>query len=41
MGLHISRIEIRNFRNFRHLVIDDFPAHGRFPVIVDTLIIGS
>ncbi|MEU8892910.1 AAA family ATPase [Streptomyces sp. NPDC048442] len=28
MGLHISRIEIRNFRNFRHLVIDDFPAHA-------------
>ncbi|MFJ5851277.1 ATP-dependent nuclease [Streptomyces sp. NPDC092903] len=28
MGLHISRIEIRNFRNFRHLVIDNFPAHA-------------
>lgn len=28
MGLHISRIEIRNFRNFQHLVIDDFPAHA-------------
>lgn len=28
MGLHISRIEVRNFRNFRHLVIDDFPAHA-------------
>lgn len=28
MGLHISRIEILNFRNFRHLVIDDFPAHA-------------
>lgn len=28
MGLHISRIEIRNFRNFGHLVIDDFPAHA-------------
>ncbi|WAU78305.1 AAA family ATPase (plasmid) [Streptomyces sp. Qhu-G9] len=28
MGLHISRIEIRNFRNFRHLVIDGFPAHA-------------
>ncbi|MFF2041789.1 ATP-dependent endonuclease [Kitasatospora sp. NPDC058170] len=28
MGLHISRIEIQNFRNFRHLVIDDFPAHA-------------
>ncbi|MFB6931396.1 ATP-dependent nuclease [Streptomyces chartreusis] len=28
MGLHISRIEIQNFRNFQHLVIDDFPAHA-------------
>ncbi|MFF4590448.1 ATP-dependent endonuclease [Streptomyces sp. NPDC001388] len=28
MGLHISRIEIRNFRNFQHLVIDNFPAHA-------------
>ncbi|MFG1824251.1 ATP-dependent endonuclease [Microbispora bryophytorum] len=28
MGLYISRIEVRNFRNFRHLVIDDFPAHA-------------
>lgn len=28
MGLHISRIEIHNFRNFRHLVIEDFPAHA-------------
>ena len=28
MGLHISRIEVRNFRNFRHLIIDDFPAHA-------------
>ncbi|MGA5444302.1 ATP-dependent nuclease [Streptomyces griseoincarnatus] len=28
MGLHISRIEIKNFRNFRHLVIDNFPAHA-------------
>ncbi len=28
MGLHISRIEIRNFRNLRHLVIEDFPAHA-------------
>ncbi|MER8236145.1 AAA family ATPase [Streptomyces sp. NPDC094049] len=28
MGLHISRIEIRNFRNFRHLVLDGFPAHA-------------
>ncbi|MCZ4122681.1 ATP-dependent nuclease [Streptomyces sp. H39-S7] len=28
MGLHISRIEIQNFRNFRHLVIDNFPAHA-------------
>lgn len=28
MGLHISRVEVRNFRNFRHLVIDDFPSHA-------------
>nr|WP_158715811.1 AAA family ATPase [Streptomyces sp. NRRL B-1381] len=28
MGLHISRIEINNFRNFQHLVIDHFPAHA-------------
>ncbi|MGW9028254.1 ATP-dependent nuclease [Streptomyces sp. NPDC055722] len=28
MGLHISRIEIKNFRNFQHLVIDNFPAHA-------------
>ncbi|MFF7647113.1 AAA family ATPase [Streptomyces canus] len=28
MGLHISRIEIQNFRNFQHLVVDDFPAHA-------------
>ncbi|MFF4990243.1 AAA family ATPase [Streptosporangium saharense] len=28
MGLHISRIEIHNFRNFRHLVIENFPAHA-------------
>lgn len=28
MGLHISRIEIRNFRNFRHLIIADFPSHA-------------
>ncbi|WP_432854875.1 AAA family ATPase [Amycolatopsis sp. CA-161197] len=28
MGLHISRIEIRNFRNFRHLVLADFPSHA-------------
>ncbi|MER7179121.1 AAA family ATPase [Streptomyces hyaluromycini] len=28
MSLHISRIEIQNFRNFRHLVIDNFPAHA-------------
>lgn len=28
MCLHISRIEVRNFRNFKHLVIDDFPAHA-------------
>ncbi|WP_282704024.1 AAA family ATPase [Streptomyces sp. CC219B] len=28
MGLHISRIEIRNVRNFEHLVIDNFPAHA-------------
>ncbi|WP_443057745.1 AAA family ATPase, partial [Streptomyces sp. IBSBF 2806] len=26
--MHISRIEIRNFHNFRHLVIGDFPAHA-------------
>lgn len=28
MGLHISRIEVRNFRNFRHLVIGRFPARA-------------
>ena len=28
MGLHISRVEIQNFRNFRHLVIENFPAHA-------------
>ncbi|GAA2381237.1 ATP-dependent nuclease [Streptomyces carpaticus] len=28
MGLHISRIEVRNFRNFQRLVIEDFPAHA-------------
>ncbi|MFD9196404.1 ATP-dependent endonuclease [Streptomyces phaeochromogenes] len=28
MGLHISRIELQNFRNFQHLVIDNFPAHA-------------
>ncbi|MFE0026781.1 ATP-dependent endonuclease [Amycolatopsis sp. NPDC059021] len=28
MGLHISRIEVCNFRNFRHLVIDDFPTQA-------------
>lgn len=28
MGLHISRIEVRNFRNFRHLVLDPFPARA-------------
>lgn len=28
MGLRISRIEIRNFRNFQHLVIDGFPAQS-------------
>ncbi|NUK25445.1 AAA family ATPase [Streptomyces lunaelactis] len=28
MGLHISRIEIRNFRNFHHLDIDNFPAQA-------------
>ncbi|WP_405668233.1 ATP-dependent nuclease [Streptomyces sp. NBC_00055] len=28
MSLHISRVEIQNFRNFRHLVIDKFPAHA-------------
>ncbi|GHH42089.1 ATP-dependent nuclease [Lentzea cavernae] len=28
MVLHISRVEVRNFRNFRHLVIADFPAHA-------------
>lgn len=28
MGLHISRLEVRNFRNFQHLVIDKFPAHA-------------
>ncbi|MFE3170060.1 ATP-dependent endonuclease [Amycolatopsis sp. NPDC059090] len=28
MGLHISRIEVRNFRNFRHLVIDGFPSQA-------------
>lgn len=28
MSLHISRVEIRNFRNFQHLVIDNFPAHA-------------
>ncbi|WP_063002401.1 ATP-dependent nuclease [Nocardia mikamii] len=28
MGLHISRVEVRNFRNFQHLVIDNFPAHA-------------
>jgi len=28
LGLHISRIEIKNFRNFQHLVIDNFPAHA-------------
>ncbi|GHS89832.1 ATP-dependent endonuclease [Actinomycetota bacterium] len=26
MGLHIARVEIQNFRNFEHLVIDPFPA---------------
>lgn len=26
MSLHFSRIEITNFRNFRHLVIDRFPS---------------
>ncbi|MCX4735083.1 ATP-dependent endonuclease [Streptomyces sp. NBC_01363] len=26
--MHIARIEVRNFRNFGHLVIDDFPAHA-------------
>jgi putative ATP-dependent endonuclease of OLD family len=28
MGLHISRLEVCNFRNFEHLIIDDFPAHA-------------
>lgn len=28
MGLHISRIEVRNFRNFKHLVIEKFPARA-------------
>ncbi|GAB2450769.1 ATP-dependent endonuclease [Streptosporangium sandarakinum] len=28
MGLHISRIEVHNFRNFHHLVIDNFPGHA-------------
>lgn len=28
MGVHISRIEIRNFRNFRHLTIDPFPSRA-------------
>lgn len=26
MALHISRVEIENFRNFKHLLIDPFPA---------------
>ncbi|MFI6161738.1 ATP-dependent nuclease [Micromonospora haikouensis] len=26
MPLHISRVEVENFRNFKHLVIDPFPA---------------
>ena len=28
MGLHISRIEVRNFRNFKQLVIEKFPARA-------------
>lgn len=28
MSVHISRIEIRNFRNFAHLVLDPFPARA-------------
>ena len=28
MGLHISRIEITNLRNFAHLVLDPFPARA-------------
>lgn len=28
MGLHISRIEVTNFRNFRHLLIDPFPSQA-------------
>lgn len=28
MGLHISRIVVENFRNFRHLNIGDFPPHA-------------
>lgn len=28
MGLHISRVEIRNFRNFEHLVLDPFPPQA-------------
>ena len=26
MPLHISRVEVENFRNFKHLLIDQFPA---------------
>lgn len=28
MAVHISRIEIRNYRNFGHLVLDPFPARA-------------
>ncbi|MFI6816101.1 ATP-dependent nuclease [Nonomuraea sp. NPDC050328] len=28
MGLHISRLEVHNFRNFHHLVIEDVPTHA-------------
>src|SRR6266581_4688325 len=28
MGVHVSRIEIKNFRNFGHLVLDPFPARA-------------
>lgn len=28
MVLHISRVEIKNFRNFRHLTLDPFPARA-------------
>ncbi|MEV0434893.1 AAA family ATPase [Nocardia sp. NPDC050413] len=28
MGLHISRLEVRNFRNFQNLDINDFPSHA-------------